>query len=50
MQEKVHVHARRTSRHFATFTHAIDFSGPVGFGLAFHVIVIVRLATGADEV
>lgn len=47
--EKKDVHACSASCDFATLLQAIDFALSIGIGLAHHVVVIVRLASGANE-
>lgn len=43
-------HARCAARHFPALAHAVEFPAAVGFGLAHHVVIVVRFAAGADEV
>lgn len=44
------VHARRTAGHLTAFLHAVQLAAAVGLGLAHHVVIVVGLAPGADEV
>lgn len=43
------LHAGSASGDLPAFLHAVELAGAVGLGLAHHVVVIVRLAPGADE-
>lgn len=43
------LHARRTSGDLATLLHALKLSPAVGLGLAHHVVIVVGLASRADE-
>jgi hypothetical protein len=44
------IHARSTPRHLAALLHAVQLAPAVGLGLAHHVVIVVGLAPGADEV
>ena len=44
------IHARGTPRHLAALLHAVQLAAAVGLGLAHHVVIVVGLAAGADEV
>lgn len=43
-------HARGAAGDLAAFAHTFEFAAAVGVGLAFHVVVVERTATGTDEV
>ena len=43
------VHTSSTPGNFPPLLQTLDFSSPVGVGLALHVIVIVRSTSCADE-
>lgn len=43
-------HGCGAASHFPAFQHAFEFPAAVGFGLAFHVVVIEGAAAGADKV
>ena len=45
-----YVHTGRTSGDLSPFLQTVQFASPIGFGLALHVVVIVGLASRADEV
>lgn len=44
-----YVHASRTPGDLAAFLHAVKLSPAVGLGLAHHVVIVVGLASRADE-
>lgn len=43
-------HGRGAAGDLSAFAHAFEFPAAVGEVFAFHVVVIVRAAAGADEV
>lgn len=45
----VYIHTGGASCDLATLLHAVDLALSIGIGLAHHVVVIVRLASCADE-
>lgn len=43
-------HARGAAGDLAAFAHTFEFAAAVGVGLAFHVVIVEKTATGTDEV
>lgn len=43
------LHARRASGDLTAFLHALKLAPAVGLGLAHHVVIVVGLASRADE-
>lgn len=42
-------HTSRASRNLPSLLQAINFPRPMSFGLTDHIVIVVRLASGADE-